>query len=509
MSAPPAANLCLRLDARASAGLQTQIYAGVRRAILDGVIGPGTRLTSSRALAIDLEVSRATTLLAYEQLLAEGYLTTRRGSGTFVAHELPDDLPQARRAAPSRLQRHPPISRRGAAMAAVPPTAVRGTGPPRAFRIGTPGLDLFPVRLWAQLVNRRLRAVTRGQLDYCNLAGLPALREAIADRVRTARGTECVADQVIVVAGAQRGIELACQVLLDPGDEVCLEEPGYPGARSALVAAGATIRPVRVDDNGLVVDQLARHGGARLVYVTPSHQFPLGGQMSLPRRLALLQWAARARAWVIEDDYDSEFRYGTRPIPCLHGLDTDNRVIYVGSFSKSLFPALRMGFLIVPLDLRDSLLAARLAADVHPPWLDQAVLADFMEGGHFDRHVRRMRAAYRERLDALSEAAERLCGGALRLRPVRTGLHAIADLEGADDERVFHEAAARGVEVMPLSWYFNRKPARANGLVLGFAPVRPDALGTGMEQLAVAIDVARRATVGPNAVVPIDASLKV
>jgi GntR family transcriptional regulator/MocR family aminotransferase len=497
MPSPPAANLCLRLDARSSAGLQTQVYAGVRRAILDGVVAPGTRLSSSRALALDLGVSRATTLLAYEQLLAEGYLTTRPGSGTFVAHELPDDLPQVRRSAPPRSQRHPPISRRGAAMAAVPLTAGRGPGPPRAFRIGTPGLDLFPVRLWTQLVNRRLRSVTRGQLDYCNLSGLPALREAIADRVRTARGTECVADQVIVVAGAQRGIELACQVLLDPGDEVCLEEPAYPGARSALVGAGATIRPVRVDEHGLVVDQLARHAGARMVFVTPSHQFPLGVQMSLPRRLALLQWAARARAWVVEDDYDSEFRYGTRPIPCLHGLDTDNRVIYIGSFSKSLFPALRLGFMIVPLDLRDSLVAARLAADVHPPWLDQAVLADFMTDGHFERHVRRMRAAYRERLEALTEAVDRLCGGALRLREVRTGLHAIADLEGADDERVFQEATARGVEVMPLSWYFNRQPARTNGLVLGFAPVRPDALRTGMEQLTAAIEVARRATAGP------------
>jgi GntR family transcriptional regulator / MocR family aminotransferase len=497
MASTSAASLCLRIDARARAGLQTQIYDGVRRAILDGVVTPGARLSSSRALAFDLDVSRATTLLAYEQLLAEGYLTTRRGSGTYVANELPDDLPRARRAGPPRSPRHPPLSRRGGAIAAVPPTAVRGTGPPRAFRIGTPGLDLFPVRLWTQLLNRRLRKVTRGQLDYCHLAGLPALREAIADRVRSVRGTECVAAQVIVVAGAQSGIQLICQALLDPGDEVCLEEPGYPGARSALIAAGAMVRPVRVDEDGLSVERLARHDNVRLVYVTPSHQFPLGVQMSLPRRLALLRWAARARAWVMEDDYDSEFRYGTRPIPCLHGLDSDNRVIYVGSFSKSLFPALRMGFLVVPLDLRESLIAARLATDVHPPWLEQAVLADLMDGGHFDRHVRRMRAAYGERLDALRDAVERVCGGALRLRPVRTGLHAIADLEGVDDELVFHEAELRGVEVMPLSWYFSRPPARANGLVLGFAPVRPDALRAGVEKLAAAIDAARR--VAPRA----------
>jgi GntR family transcriptional regulator/MocR family aminotransferase len=214
--------------------------------------------------------------------------------------------------------------------------------------------------------------------------------------------------------------------------------------------------------------------------------------MSLPRRLALLRWASRAGAWVIEDDYDSEFRYGARPVPCLHGLDVDGRVIYVGSFSKTLFPSLRLGFLIVPPDLQDGLQAARAAADQHPPVLDQAVLADFIGEGHFARHLRRMRVAYRERLEAVSDAATRFCRGALRLRPTRTGLHAIADLEGADAVRVSREAAARGVEATPLSAYFAGRAKRANALVLGFAAVRPEAARRGMERLAAAIEAARR-----------------
>jgi GntR family transcriptional regulator/MocR family aminotransferase len=486
-----AANLLIRIDPGAGEGLQQQIYAGIRRAILEGVVQPGTRLPSSRAVAADLGVSRTTSLLALDQLLAEGYLTARGGSGTFVARELPDDLHETRASRPVKRPRHPPLSRRGMALSETPPAGRRIAGPPRPFRIGVPALDLFPVRLWSQLVNRRLRSVTSGQLDYGEAGGFRALREAIADHVRTARGTQCDVDQVFIVAGAQRGIALICSLLLDPGDEVLMEDPGFPGARSALLAAGARILPVRVDKDGPNVPASGRRGGdARLVYLTPSHQFPLGVPMSLPRRLAVLKWASAARAWVIEDDYDSEFRYGTRPIPCLHGLDVDGRVIYVGSFAKTLFPALRLGFLIVPPDLHDRLLAARRAADSAPPTLDQAALADFMAGGHFDRHLRRMRAAYRERLEALYAAAERFCRGALRVRTARTGLHVVADVEGADATRVFEEALARGVEVMPLSAYYFGGGKAANGLVLGFGGVRPDAMDPGMERLAAAIQAA-------------------
>ena len=486
-------SLLIRLDARDHVGLQRQICVSIQRAILDGVVGPGTRLPSSRALADDLGVSRTTTLLAVQQLQAEGYLTGRRGSGTFVAQELPDDLVRRRAPRPTRSLKHPTLSRRGAALVAAPPGAHRLDGPPRAFRIGTPGVDLFPVALWWRLASRRLRAMTPSQLDYGDPAGLRALREAIAEHVRTARGTRCGADQILIVAGAQQGLELISRVLLDPGDRVWMEEPGYPGARSALLGAGARILPVPVDAEGLDVEKGARRAGdARLVYVTPSHQYPLGVPMSLPRRLALLRWASRARAWVIEDDYDSEFRYGARPVPCLHGLDVDGRVIYVGSFSKTLFPSLRLGFLIVPPDLQDGLVAGRAAADQHPPVLDQAVLADFIVEGHFARHLRRMRVAYRERLETLTAAAERLCRGALRVRPTRTGLHAIADLDGAAAATVSREAAARGVEATPLSAYCVGREKPANALVLGFAAVRPEAARRGMERLAAAIGAARR-----------------
>jgi GntR family transcriptional regulator/MocR family aminotransferase len=491
---PPARSLLIRIDPRARAGLQQQVYAGIRRAILEGVAPPGTRLPSSRALATDLGISRTTAVLALEQLVAEGYVTVRRALGSFVVSELPDAMPEPRAAPPPLSPKHPPVSTRGALLGAATP-AVRLAGPPRPFRIGVPALDLFPVRIWSQIAGRLLRRVTAAQLDYGEAAGVLALREAIADHVSASRGTRCDADQVFVVAGAQRGIEIVCDLLLDPGDRAWLEHPAYPGARKALLSAGACIVPVRVDGEGLDVDAGARLAGdARLAYVTPSHQFPLGVPMSLARRLALLKWASAARAWVVEDDYDSEFRHGARPIPCLHGLDADGRVIYVGSFSKTLFPALRLGFVIVPPDLRDTLYAARRAADVHPPTLDQAALAEFIADGHFDRHLRRMRCAYTERLEAVVDAVERCCGGALRLRGVSTGLHVAADLEGVEDVRVFREAIDRGVEVMPLSAYSIDEADRPNGLLLGFGGVRPEAARDAMERVAAAIEASRRAS---------------
>jgi GntR family transcriptional regulator/MocR family aminotransferase len=489
-----ATQILVRLDPQARAPLQAQLCAGLRRAIRTGVLRPGTRLPSSRALAADLQISRTTAVLAFEQLVAEGVLTTRSGSGTFVAASAPRPaavLPATIAVPPTA---HPPLSRRGAALATTPRTALKLGGAPRPFRIGTPALDRVPLAIWTRLIKQRLKTLTLGHLDYRDPAGEPALREAIAEHVRRVRGAACTADQVIVVGGAQHGLELTCRILLDPGDAAWLEEPGYTGARAALLGAGARIVSVPVDDQGLdVAAGIRRAPAARLAYVTPSHQYPLGVPMSLARRQALLAWARRAGSWVVEDDYDCGYHYGSRPMPCLQGLDADGRVVYVGSFSKTLFPALRLGYVIVPADLRDAAAAARRASDVHPPILEQGVLADLMASGAFERHLRRMRNEYRRRLAALSEAAARHGRGALTLRPVTTGLHAVADLHDAEDVAVFHEAAARGVECMPLSAYcFDARRRPANGLVLGFGSVRPELIDEGMARLAAAVRAVRR-----------------
>jgi len=488
-----AAQILVRLDAHAPESLQAQLCAGLRRAIRAGVLRPGSRLPSSRALALDLRISRTTAVLAYDQLIAEGVLATRAGSGTFVA-SVPSDRGSLPLSSGRRTAVHPALSRRGAALAAMPTIAWKLGGAPRPFRLGAPALDLVPLAAWTRMATRRLKALTLAQLDYRDPAGELSLRTCIAEHVRRVRGAACTADQVIVVAGAQHGLELICRVLLDTGEAAWLEEPGYTGARAALIGAGARIVPVPVDAEGM--DDAAgirRAPNARLAYVTPSHQFPMGVPMTLPRRLALLAWARRARAWIVEDDYDCGFHYGSQPMPCLQGLDPDGRVIYVGTFSKTLFPSLRLGYVIVPPDLFGPMAMARGASSFHPPILDQAVLADLMDAGIFERHLRRMRGEYRRRLAALSEGAARHGRGLFTLRPVTTGLHAIADVHGVDDEAAFREALAHGVEVMPVSAYcVDRRRAPRRGLVLGFGGVRPELLDPGMAQLAAAVRAARR-----------------
>lgn len=486
-----AASLPIHLEPHAHGDLHEQLYRELRRAIVARIIGPHTRIASSRALAADLGVSRTTTQAALEQLQAEGYLVARRGSGTFVAAELPDDAPPI---AQVRLASGCPplaLSRRGATLAGGQPVASRLAGPARAFRLGVPALDRFPIALWSRLSSRRVAAMTVRDLDYGVTAGVPALRAAIADHMRGARGARCEPEQIYVVGSAQRGLDVICRLLLDPGASAAVEDPGYPGAWSALAAAAAQIVPVPVDDDGVSVAALAREPDVRLVYVTPSHQFPSGVPMSLPRRRALLEWAAESGAWIVEDDYDCEFRFGAQPVPCLQGLDTTGRVIYVGTFSKSVYPSLRLGFVIAPPALHERLVAARRAlADPQPPFLEQAVLAEFIAEGHFARHLRRMRAVYTERLEALRDAARRWCGGALTLRPTRTGLHAVADLTCADATRVFDEAMQRGVEVMPLSAYVLDPSRGDNALALGFGAIGPERIQAGMQGLAAAIEAA-------------------
>jgi len=481
---------------RGDTTLQYQIYDGIRHCIVAGLIAADRRLPSTRTLAADLGVSRTTALLALEQLRAEGYIVARPGSGTFIAPRLPE-----RRAAdttpPADAVPRPPFSRRGEMLARMrAPDRRRAASPACAFRLGTPALDAFPHRTWTQITREMLRATKATHRDYAELAGFRPLRIAIAEQMQS-RGTRCDPDQVQIVMGAQRGLDHVARMLLDPGDTVWMEDPGYTGARGAMLAASAIVLPVPVDGEGMTlgtgsgsVDSgpgAETSATARLAYVTPSCQFPLGVAMSLERRRGLLAWARRSRAWIVEDDYDCDLRHDREPLPCLHSLDPDGRVIYLGTFSKTLFPALRLGFLIVPRDLQAGFVTARLATDLHPPLLEQRVLAAFIQRGHYDRHLRRMRAVYAERLDALRRAIER-SGAPLRLRPVQGGMHAVVDIQQVDAERVHVAAAAQGVETMPLSAFHFGPGRRPNALLLGFGAVPGAAIRAGVTKLARVIE---------------------
>jgi GntR family transcriptional regulator/MocR family aminotransferase len=468
--------LHLPLDRDAGVPIYRQVYDGLRRAILDGRLRPGQRIPSTRSLAADLGVSRLPVLSAYEQLLHEGYLVGRTGSGTFVSRDLPDDLLRA----PATSSLTPgPRRRPGVGKRAVPnqPLPTSWSLPVMPFQIGLPALDLFPRATWAKLVARQVRAETAERLSYGDPAGLRSLRVAVAEHLRASRAVRCEADQILIVPGSQAALRLAATTLLEPHDRVAIEEPGYFGAHRAFRAAGAKLVPVPVDAEGLNVTTLQRRGGdVRVVYVTPSHQYPLGMTMSAARRFAMLDWAARHQAWVLEDDYDSEFRYISRPVGALQGMDSHDRVIYIGTFSKALFPAVRVGYVVVPRALRSRFLDARFAFDVFTPTLYQRALSEFLQQGHFDRHLRRMRSAYLERRNALLRGLARHCGDFLRVYNSDAGLHVTALLrEGVDDRDVAARLGRRGLAAIALSNSY-LAPTRRQGLLLGFGCATPQRL---------------------------------
>ncbi len=472
-------------DPNQPAALYRQLYQNLRAAILSGRLKRGSRLPSTREMAVSLNVSRNTVLNAFEQLLAEGYLEATPASGTFVSLH----LPEGERAPNRALSGRPPRwSRMAESLSAVPPLTVgdRATERQRAFRAGLPALDAFPFKLWGRLVARRARRLDHALLDYQATAGYRPLREAIAAHATISRQVNCTADQVVIVSGSQGALDLVARLLIDPGDPVWLEDPGYLGARGAFAGAGARIVPVPVDAEGLRVDVgRKRCPEARLAYLTPSHQFPLGVTLSLQRRLDLLAWARAANAYIVEDDYDSEYRFHGRPLAALHGLDDSGRVIYVGTFSKTLFPALRLGYLILPPALVDTFLSARAYTEVHAPPLEQGALADFLADGHFGRHVRKMRALYAERRATLLRALD---GLPLEPYAADTGMHCIAWLpRGSDDVAVARAAADHAVDVTPLS-RFSLSRAPRPGLLLGYAGVDATAIKAGARRLALALN---------------------
>lgn len=464
------------------------LYGALRTAILHGRLRPGTRLPSTRELAVQHGLSRGTIVNVFEQLVSEGYLDGTMGSGTRVSAVLPDDLLQVAARAGSREATSQSGVRHLSAYARRV-NAAPWRAPPvgRAFHANTPALEPFPTALWAQLASRRLRQASVAQLRGCPPAGYPPLCAAIASYLASSRGVICEPSQVIIVSGVQEGIDVVARLVLDPGDRVCVEEPGYGGVLRMFQAIGAHIASAPVDDEGMVLRPSALRG-ARLVYVTPAHQYPLGVAMSLPRRLALLAWARRTGALVFEDDYDSEYRYAGRPIPAMQGLDLAGQVVFAGSFSKVLFPSLRLGYLVVPPDLVERVAAARALTHRHPPMLEQMVTCDFITEGHFARHLRHMRQLYAERLALLMDCARRRLAGLLELSPIEAGLQTVGWLaSGITGEAAEAAARARDVEVVPLRGFY-RGAMERDGLQLGFAAVGSREIRRGVDELARALE---------------------
>ena len=457
------------IDRASPTPLYRQLYDGFREAILERRLRAGQRIPSTRTLALELKVSRFPLLNAFEQLVAEGYFESAAGSGTFVASRV--DGPRGRETLGA-----PAPRRRGSAVARESDFLLRKETDPwlggwGAFRVSQPALDRFPLAIWSRLVGRQGRRMrdAPASMRYGDPMGNRPFREAVAAYLRTSRAVRCEADQIMVVSGSQHALDLTARVLLDAGSPVWVEQPGYGGARDALRLRGARLVGVPVDDEGLnVAAGIERCPRARAAYVTPSHQYPMGMTMTVSRRLQLLEWARRGGSWIIEDDYDSEYRYESLPIASLQGLDRDSRVLYVGTFSKVLFPSLRVGYLVVPADLVERFAALRAATDDFPPAFLQMVLADFIREGHFARHLRRMRALYRERRGALVEAIGKELGGALHVLEGEAGMHLVALLaRGAGDRDLSVRAARQGLWAMPLSSCYFGKAAR-EGFVLGF-----------------------------------------
>ena len=472
-----------------SSPMYRRLYDWFRSAILTGELCPGRKIPSTRNLASELKVSRITVLCAFQQLSAEGYIESSAGSGTYVARSIPDRITRLGLGKQPILIHHSRCtgSRRISQLSAklspfpTPPFGLE------AFRVGLPALDHFPVAIWSRLVARRWRQPKKEMLMYGDRMGFWPCREAIAEYLTAVRGVRCEAAQVIIVNGAQQGLELSARALLDPGDHVWIEEPGYPGAVQAFRGVTDNLMPVPIDDNGLDVKEgIRRCPEARAAFITPSHQFPMGMTMTTGRRMMLVDWAFRNNAWIVEDDYDSEYDFRRRPIAAVQGLDTNARVIYIGTFSKVLFPSLRIGYLVVPSDLTSAFCRVRQASDVSHSTLEQAVLAEFIREGHLAGHIRRMRMLYMERNHMLVAAIEEQLGASVKI-VAQAGMHLICLLPaGIDDTIVWQEAVKAGIASWPLSICYQRKPDQG-GLILGYGGVDRKQIKEGVEKLAAVI----------------------
>ncbi|MCU1284018.1 MAG: transcriptional regulator, GntR family [Acidobacteriales bacterium] len=463
-----------------STPLSRQIYTGLRTAILNGVYRAGERLPSTRTLADQLSVSRTIVVIAFEQLLAEGFVKGQGGSGTFVSEHLGEVRTMHKRK-PARLR----LSRFGQSAMEVSDNVHYPPLPQQRLRYdfaySRSNTDAFPFETWRRILIRKLREAPVRELDYGASAGSSSLRVAIVDHLRRSRGVACDASQVIIVNGSQQALDLTTRVLLNPGDRVVIENPHYQGTREIFAVAGATIYPVGVDSDGLMTSALPKR--ARLAVVTPSHQFPTGAILPLSRRLALLDWAKRADAVIVEDDYDGEFRYEGQPVEPLQSLDTEERVVYVGTFSRTVFPSLRLGYLIAPKSLVSAFVAAKWLCDRHSATLEQETLAEFIRSGAYERHLRRARRMLAERRAELLSCLKENLGNTMEISGENAGLHLVIWPKARVSEKgVITKAAAHDVRIYGVSQYFKGKALRP-GFLLGYARLTRREIREGIKRL--------------------------
>jgi GntR family transcriptional regulator / MocR family aminotransferase len=485
-------DLVITLDQHSPLPLHQQIYEELRQAILRGKLSPGKRIPSTREMAKSLGISRSTVTQSYEQLLSEGYLKTIIGSGTYVCPQLSDDLLHSHPIKNINKNTHPEVK-----LSRYAETLFKIESVPRvneskleiSFRYGRPNFNKFPIKLWQKLISKYCNS-SLDWLDYSiEPLGYQPLREAIVSYISRVRAVNCQPEQVLITNGTQQALDLIMRLLIEPGDVIALEEPGYISARLIFQTHGAKLLPISVDNSGLIVHKLTNSPdkNIRLVYITPSHQFPTGSILSLSRRLELLSFATQTGSIIIEDDYDSEYRYGDRPIPALQGLDNSDSVLYIGTFSKVLFPSLRIGYLVIPKNLVPIFARAKWLSDRHLPILEQQVLAEFITEGHLERHIRKMRSHYDSCRQVLVKALKSHFGDCIEILGEKAGLHIMVRLQtNMSDDEIIQRAAKVGVGITSASiQYIN--PNYSGEFIFGYGELNEQQLVEGVHRLAQVI----------------------
>jgi GntR family transcriptional regulator/MocR family aminotransferase len=480
-------DLAVSLNRTSITPLYQQLAENIRHAVLEGRLKPNQKLPSSRSLAQSLNISRSTVTQSYEQLESEGYLETRIGSGTYICHQIPDDWLKSQQFEPinSKTENDSTLSQFGNTLVSVKRLEVSEPDYEISFRYGNPAIAYFPIQQWRKLIARHCVNFP----DLLNYAADPAgyfpLRIAIADYLGRSRAVKCTPEQVIIVNGSQQALDLIARLTLNPGDWVAIEEPGYLGARHCFTAQSANLQPIPVNSEGLDVELLAKCDRPfKLIYVTPSHQFPTGVTLTLRQRIALLQWAQTTGTLIIEDDYDSEYRYEEQPIPALQGMDKSQSVIYVGTFSKTMFPSLRIGYLVVPPSWISPVSTAKWLCDRTTPLLEQYALTDWIAEGYFERHIRRMRQLYNRRRQVLIQALENYLGDKITILGANAGIHLMVKIETAlSDEIMIQKAAAVGIGLISARGYY-LQPQHQGEFIFGYAQLEETQIKQGIWQLS-------------------------